>query len=205
MRRTKIERKTTETEILVEVLLEGKGEADINTKIPFLNHILTLFSLHSLFNLKIEAEGDLSHHIIEDVGIALGDALSRALGDRSRIKRYGWAAIPMDESLVAVAVDISRRPHLSLYGNLHLLPFEGDSFSALSLSGTIDGFDVRLVEDFLIAFTNRAAFALHILFMYGKDLHHLMEAAFKGLGRALSASVEIDPRIDHIPSTKGVL
>ncbi|MBU1600180.1 imidazoleglycerol-phosphate dehydratase HisB [bacterium] len=207
MRNSNIKRKTKETEISFRLLIEGKGEARIETGIPFLSHLLNLFAYNSLFDVEIAAKGDLSHHITEDIGIVLGSGLAEALGDKRGIRRYGQSLLPMDESLVIVAIDISGRPNLVITGNPKALPFSGKSqfLSPINLSGDIDGFDISLISEFLKAFVDNAKITLHITLLYGKDTHHLIEAIFKGMGRALRCACELDERTADIPSTKGIL
>lgn len=207
LRKAEIKRKTKETEIGLRLLIDGSGEAKIETGIPFLSHLLNLLTYNSLFDVEIVAKGDLCHHITEDIGIALGSGLNEALGDKKGIRRYGQSLLPMDEALAMVAIDISGRPNLIMTGNLKALPFSGKSQSRshLNLSGTVDGFDVSLISEFLKAFVDNAKLTLHITLFYGKDTHHLIEAIFKGMGRALRIACELDERALDIPSTKGLL
>lgn len=193
-RKATVERKTKETDIAVVLNLDGSGKYTINTPVPFLNHMLELFSLHGNFDLKIIARGDTEvddHHLVEDIGIALGSAFKKALGDKKGIKRYGYASIPMDEALVETSVDISGRSYL-VY-NLNLT------------SKYIKKFELSLIEDFLIAFVNNFGITLHINQQYGRNSHHIIESAFKGIARALSAAVSVDSRIQKPPSTKGLI
>lgn len=193
-RKATVERKTKETDIAVVLNLDGSGKYTINTPVPFLNHMLELFSLHGNFDLKIIARGDTEvddHHLVEDIGIALGSAFKKALGDKKGIKRYGYASIPMDEALVETSVDISGRSYL-VY-NLNLT------------SKYIKKFELSLIEDFLIAFVNNCGITLHINQQYGRNSHHIIESAFKGIARALSAAVSVDSRIQKPPSTKGLI
>lgn len=193
-RKATVERKTKETDIAVVLNLDGSGKYTINTPVPFLNHMLELFSLHSNFDLKIIARGDTEvddHHLVEDIGIVLGSAFKKALGDKKGIKRYGYASIPMDEALVETSVDISGRSYL-VY-NLNLT------------SKYIKKFELSLIEDFLIAFVNNCGITLHINQQYGRNSHHIIESAFKGIARALSAAVSVDSRIQKPPSTKGLI
>jgi imidazoleglycerol-phosphate dehydratase len=207
MRSSDIKRKTKETEICLRLLIDGCGEAKIETGISFLSHLLNLLTYNSLFDVEIAAKGDICHHITEDIGIALGSGLNEALGDKKGIRRYGQSLLPMDESLAMVAIDISGRPNLIMTGSPKALPFSGKSqfLSPLNLSGTVDGFDVSLIPEFLKAFVDNAKLTLHITLFYGKDTHHLIEAIFKGIGRALRSACELDERTLNIPSTKGIL
>lgn len=193
-RRAQVSRRTTETEIDIELGLDGKGEAKISTGIPFFDHMLSQLAKHGLFDLVIQAKGDLEvdyHHTVEDIGIALGEAFEKALGDKAGIRRYGSALVPMDETLVTVAVDLSGRPYLV--------------FQASQLSGMIGGFHTELVKEFFKAFTNNAKANVHVIVEYGENRHHLVEAMFKGLARALDQATALDPRRSGIPSTKGML
>ena len=193
-RRASRHRETAETSINVELVLDGSGEAIIDTGIPFFDHMLVLLARHSLFDLRINARGDLSvdlHHTVEDTGIVLGEALARALGDKAGIKRYGWARIPMDETLAQVAVDLSGRPFLE--------------FRVPVPVGPIGAFDFGLVEEFSRAFAMSCAMTLHVEVEYGRNNHHIAEAIFKGLARALDLACQIDPRVTGVPSSKGRL
>lgn len=193
-RTASVERKTSETVIELSLLLDGEGRADIQTGIPFFDHMLTLFTKHGLFDLKIDAKGDLEvdyHHTVEDVGIALGTALNKALGDKVGIRRYGAAYVPMDETLARVVVDISGRPFLS--------------YEAPRGVEAIGLFPFQLVEEFLRALSVHGGLTLHVSILTGRDAHHLAEAIFKALGKALDGAVFRDDRVKGIPSTKGVL
>ncbi|MEE8185821.1 MAG: imidazoleglycerol-phosphate dehydratase HisB, partial [Thermodesulfobacteriota bacterium] len=162
---------------------------------PFLDHMLSLFAKHGLSDLKIKAKGDVDvdyHHTVEDVGICLGEALNKALGDKKGIRRYGSIAVPMDEALSSVSLDISDRPYLVYKVNF-------------PKKARIKNFDPDLIEDFLQAFVNRSGITLHINVPYGRNIHHMIEAIFKALGRALSDAVRLDPRIKGVMSTKGRL
>jgi imidazoleglycerol-phosphate dehydratase len=195
MRTAKIERKTKETDIKVEINLDGEGKYSLNTAIPFLDHMLSLMSKHGLFDLKIKAKGDIDiddHHTVEDAGIVLGKALRQALGDMKGITRYGQASVPMDEALAEVSLDISGRPYL-----VYKVEFPKRS--------KIKDFDPDLIEDFLQAFVSNSSINLHVQSHYGRNTHHIIEAIFKALGRALSQAVTIDPRVKGVPSTKKVL
>ena len=195
MRTAEIKRKTSETDIALSMNLDGSGKSDIKTGCGFLDHMLTLFSRHGRFDLDIRCEGDTwvdDHHTVEDVGIALGDAFRTALGDKKGIIRYGSKIIPMDESLILAAVDLSGRSYL---GYALEVPTE-----------KVGTFDTELVEEFLLGFTRRAECTLHVRKMAGTNSHHIIEGAFKALGRALKEAVAIDADFaDEIPSTKGVL
>ncbi|MCD6521524.1 imidazoleglycerol-phosphate dehydratase HisB [Candidatus Calescamantes bacterium] len=194
MRKAKKERVSKETKVFVEINLDGRGEAKIKTGIPFFDHMLELFSRHGLFDLKIEAQGDIEvdfHHTVEDVGITLGESFKEALGDKKGITRYGWAFIPMDESLSQVVVDISSRPQLIFKGELR--------------KEKVGSFDTELLPVFLEAFAVHAGLTLHVNIFYGENLHHMIESVFKALGRALRMAVKIDERERGIPSTKGIL
>ena len=193
-RRTALTRKTRETEIQLELSLDGSGQYEISTGISFFDHMLESFTKHGAFDLRLRAQGDLAvdfHHTVEDVGIALGQALREALGDARGIRRYGFFVLPMAESRVDVSLDVSNRPYL-----VYRVELANDR---------IRDFDVSLVEDFLYAFSQNAGIDLHVELRYGKSPHHVVEAIFKGLARALRAAVELDPRITDIPSVKGML
>jgi imidazoleglycerol-phosphate dehydratase len=194
-RTAKIERTTSETSIELALGLDGTGTSEIDTGIGFLDHMLTAFARHGLFDLRIRAEGDLhidDHHTAEDVGIVLGQAFARAIGDKRGIRRFGQALVPMDEALVEAAVDVSGRPFLAW----------GVSFPTQKV-GTMD---TELFEEFFRAFAGNAGVTLHITAKAGRNTHHLAEAAFKAAARALRAAAELDPRVgDVIPSTKGSL
>lgn len=195
MRSGEINRKTTETEIRLSLNLDGSGNGQIDSGCGFLDHMLTLFAKHGGFDLRVKCAGDTGvdyHHTTEDIGICLGLALAQALGDLRGISRYGSSILPMDEALILTAVDISGRSHLS-YGLNIPAPKVGD-------------FDTELVEEFLAALARQAAITLHVRQLAGGNAHHIIEACFKSLARALRAAVAIDAsRRDTIPSTKGVL
>ncbi|MBW2286273.1 MAG: imidazoleglycerol-phosphate dehydratase HisB [Deltaproteobacteria bacterium] len=189
-----VERKTKETEISIEFNLDGTGEYDISTGIPFFNHMLESFARHGLFDLRLRAKGDLdvdTHHTIEDVGIVLGQAVKEALGTTAGVRRYGFFVLPMAEAKVDVAIDVSNRPYLV--------------YRVECANDRIEGFDVSLTEDFLYAFSQNAGLDLHVELRYGKSPHHIVEAIFKGLARALRISVERDPRVVGLPTVKGAL
>jgi imidazoleglycerol-phosphate dehydratase len=193
-RKAEIKRKTKETDVAVLLNLDGEGNYAIDTTLPFLDHMLELFALHGNFNLKLSARGDTEvddHHLVEDIGIVLGSALKKALGDKSGINRYGYASIPMDEALVNTSVDISGRSYL-VY-NLKLN------------SKYIKKFELSLIEDFLIAFVNNSCITLHINQQYGRNSHHIIESAFKGLARALSSAISVRSHNQKPPSTKGLI
>jgi len=190
-----VERHTVETQIRIELDLDGSGKASVNTGIPFLDHMLNLFSKHSLIDLQVEATGDIEvdfHHTVEDCGITLGQAVAKALGDKRGIRRYGFAYLPMDETLARVVVDLSGRPFLEYRAPHHAAPIGGH-------------FEFQLVEEFFRGFAMHAGANLHAEILYGRDSHHLAEALFKGLARALDTACQVDPRVSGVPSTKGVL
>jgi imidazoleglycerol-phosphate dehydratase len=187
-------RKTKETEISAELNLDGKGEHDIQTGIPFFDHMLTLFAVHGFFDLDITASGDLEvdfHHTVEDVGLVLGDSFNKALGDRKQIKRFGHAVTPMDDALAAVTIDLSKRPF-----------FVCNAPTPVQ-SGT--NFNVSLTKEFFRAFTITAGMNLHINVLYGDNEHHIIESIFKAAGRAMDEACAIDARITGVRSTKGIL
>jgi len=194
-RKARVERKTTETNIKISLNLDGRGDYKINTSIPFVDHMLSLMSKHGHIDLNIEAKGDIEvdyHHLIEDIGIVLGDTIKKALGQKLMIRRYGEALTPMDESLAQIAVDLSGRPFL-----VYKVKMPKES--------ALRGMGVSIFEDFFRALTNHAGMNLHIILHYGRDPHHIFEAIFKGFGRALRAAVEIHPKTKGVPSTKGAL
>ena len=194
-RQAEIIRKTNETEINVFLDVDGNGNSDINTGVPFLDHMLHQISSHGLFDLKINAVGDIhidDHHTNEDVGIALGKALTKALGDRKGINRFGHFIAPLDEALIQVTLDCSGRPHLSY--NLQIK------------SSRIGNYDTELVREFFIAFVNNSGITLHINQIQGINAHHIVEATFKAFARAMRMATEIDiRRANSIPSSKGML
>ena len=197
----KIRRKTSETNISLSVRLDGSGKARVSTGIPFFDHMLRLLAKHSLMDLDIRAKGDLDvdfHHTVEDVGIALGQALHKALGDKRGIRRYGWALVPMDESLAQarVALDLSGRPYLV---------FKAKGWAQLASTEIGHGFRVGLVREFAQAFANEARCNLHIELLYGDEPHHMVEAIFKALAKALDSACQRDLRVSGLPSTKGKL
>ena len=189
-----IDRKTAETDIQASLEIDGTGASTIRSGIPFFDHMLTLFARHGLFDLELTANGDLDvdlHHTVEDAGIVLGQAFTRALGDKKGIRRYGHAYVPMDEALVRCVVDLSGRPFLDYRAPGGVEP--------------INGFSFQLVEEFLRGFTMHAAANVHVEILYGRDAHHMAEGVFKALGRALDTATQVDPRVSGVPSTKGVL
>jgi imidazoleglycerol-phosphate dehydratase len=194
-RRASIERNTKETRIAVSVDLDGQGRSEIATGVGFLDHMLDQLARHGLFDLTVKADGDLHidfHHTTEDVGIALGQAFARALGDRRGIMRYGEAHVPMDEALTRVALDISARPYL-----VWQVGFSRDKVGAM---------DTELFREWFHAFAQNAGITLHVATLYGENNHHIVESCFKALARALRAAVAVDPRRpDAVPSTKGTL
>lgn len=195
MRTARLERATTETKITVSVNLDGKGHYEVKTGIGFLDHMLEQLARHGLFDLEIKAEGDLHidfHHTTEDVGITLGQAFAKALGDRKGIRRYGEATCPMDETLARVALDISNRPYLA--------------WRVSFPTPKVGEMDTELFKEWFQAFAQAAGITMHVDCFHGDNSHHIVEACFKALARALRAATEIDPRrSDAVPSTKGVL
>ena len=189
-----LKRTTKETDIEISLDIDGAGEANVGSGIGFFDHMLILFAKHGLFSLTVKAQGDLvidGHHTVEDIGIVLGQALAKAAGDKAGIRRYGHVYVPMDEALVLVVVDFSGRPFLA--------------FDAELGQGRIGEFDVELTEEFLRAVAVNAGLTLHVKLLAGKNRHHIVEAIFKALGRALSQSLERDPRVQGVPSSKGML
>jgi imidazoleglycerol-phosphate dehydratase len=189
-----ISRKTNETQVKLELNLDGSGQAKIKTGVGFLDHMLDLFARHAVVDLTIEAQGDLhvdQHHTVEDVGICLGQAIKQALGDKAGIRRYGHFTLPMEETLATIALDLSGRYYLV--------------FGAQFPSQKIGDFDSELVEDFWQAVAANALMNFHVLIHYGRNSHHISEAIFKGAARALRMAIELDPRSPGIPSTKGTL
>ncbi|MEN6411673.1 MAG: imidazoleglycerol-phosphate dehydratase HisB [Veillonellales bacterium] len=193
-RTVEISRKTAETEIQIALNLDGTGAGEISTGIGFFDHMLNLWAKHGLFDLSLKAKGDLavdSHHTVEDTGIVLGQALAKALGDKQGIKRYGTAFVPMDEALAMVSLDISGRPYLA--------------FDVTIPTERIGSFDSEMTEEFLRALAVHGGLTLHVRLLAGKNAHHIVEAVFKALGRALAAAVCEDKRIVGVMSTKGML
>jgi len=192
IRKAELRRKTKETEVRVQLALDGTGQSRIRTPVNFMSHLLSSFARHSLINLEVFARGDVAideHHTIEDLGLALGEALTRALGDKKGINRFGFALAPMDEALAAVAIDLSGRPFL-IYR------------VAIPKQRQWE-FNVNLVEEFFRALVNKAGITLHVRLEYGSDYHHSLEAVFKAWGLAVRQAVSRDPRIRSAPSTKG--
>jgi imidazoleglycerol-phosphate dehydratase len=193
-RSAEISRQTKETRVRVALNLDGVGKSSPETGVGFFNHMLDLLARHSLIDLTVNAEGDLevdAHHTVEDVGIVLGQALEKALADKRGIYRYGWAIVPMDESLAQVAIDLSGRPAF-----VFNVKFTGD---------TIGAFATELIEEFFKAFATSAKMNLHVAVPYGTNNHHIAEAIFKATARALRQAVSLDPRNNDVPSTKGSL
>jgi len=191
---SEVYRKTKETEVTIKLTIDGEGKQDISTGIPFFDHMLFLFSAHGFFDLLIKAHGDLEvdfHHTVEDVGLVLGEAFDKALGERKGIRRYGQATIPMDDSLALVAVDLSKRPYL-VYNTPRIATAPGL-------------FDIGLAKEFFRAFATRCGMNLHINVFYGENEHHILESIFKATGRALDQATAVDERIQGVCSTKGML
>ena len=189
-----IQRKTTETDIHLSIQIEGEGKYEVSTGVPFLDHMLELFTRHGFFNLTLRASGDIAvddHHTVEDVGLALGQALREALGDKHGIRRFGAASVPLDEALVECVVDLSGRPFLAY--NLDIRQEKVGNFST------------ELIHDFFLACTNQVGMNLHLNMTQGRNPHHIIEAGFKAFARALSSAVEHDPRVTGVLSTKGTL
>ncbi len=189
-----INRKTKETQVELSINLDGSGTSNINTGVGFLDHMLDLLTKHGLFDMTIKASGDRivdDHHTVEDVGICIGQGLKEALGDKKGIRRFSSASVPMQETLANIALDISGRPALV--------------FNATFQKEKIGSFDAELIEEFLEAFTTNAGVNLHVNIPYGANAHHIAEAIFKGLARALKDAVQLDERIKDVPSTKGIL
>lgn len=192
-RQSRISRKTKETDIEVELNLDGQGRVALNTGIPFLDHMLHLFAAHGYFDLKLKATGDLEvdqHHTVEDVGLCLGQAFREALGTQPRVRRFGEARVPMDETLAQATVDLSNRPFLH--------------FDVIFPAG-VAALDPQLLKEFWRAVANAGGMTIHIEVPYGENLHHIMEAIFKAMGRALDLATQIEPRAQGAPSTKGML
>ncbi|MBU4414187.1 MAG: imidazoleglycerol-phosphate dehydratase HisB [Proteobacteria bacterium] len=193
-RTSEADRKTKETAINIKLNLDGKGKHEISTGIPFFDHMLTLFAVHGFFDLCVSAKGDIEvdfHHTVEDVGLVLGDAFDRALGDRMGIKRYGSSVTPMDDSLASVTIDLSKRPYLVF--NIPNLKIMGGKF------------DSSLAKEFFRAFSTMGGMNLHINVSYGENEHHIIESIFKAVGRALDQATSFDKRITEVRSTKGSL
>jgi len=194
IRSADIQRKTSETEILLQIGLDGTGRHQIDTEIPFFSHMLTLFSVHSLCDLKIAARGDIEvddHHSVEDIGICLGQGIKQALGEKRSIKRYGEATVPMDEALVRAVIDLSGRPYLVFNADL---PQE-----------KIGGLSTENVQEFFHALVAAAGMNLHIDVIRGRNTHHIIEAIFKAFARAFREAITIEPRVEGVWSSKGIL
>jgi imidazoleglycerol-phosphate dehydratase len=193
-RTASISRKTNETQIELSLNIDGSGESQLETGVPFLTHMLDLFAKHGQFDLKVNANGDTEiddHHTTEDIGICLGHVLKEALGDKKGIKRYGSATIPMDETLATVVVDLSNRPHFEMRAEFP--------------SQKVGTFDTELVQEFLWKLALEARMNLHVVVHYGQNTHHIIEAIFKAMARALDEATMIDPRVKGVPSSKGML
>lgn len=195
LRQARVERKTKETEITLHLNIDGTGASKVRTPIPFFSHMLEAFSKHGLVDLTVDAQGDVEvdqHHTVEDVGIVLGQALRQSLGDKKGIVRYGTASVPMDETLVSASVDLSGRPFLV--------------FNVPVARTRVSNFDLDLLQEYFRAFAFNAEITLHVTMHYGHNLHHITEAVFKAVGRALAEATRLNPRIAGIlPSTKGAL
>ncbi len=194
MRKADVERKTKETQISLRLVLDGKGGCRAETGVGFLDHMLDLLARHGGFDLTVKAKGDIhvdDHHLVEDIGICLGQALKKGLGQKHSISRYGSARVPMDEALVLVVVDISGRSYLN--------------FNVKFPQKKREKFNPQLLEEFMRSFANESRVTLHVNLLYGKNNHHIMEAIFKALGLALEQATRIDPRVRDVPSTKGKL
>jgi imidazoleglycerol-phosphate dehydratase len=193
-RSARVTRGTKETDITVSLAVDGTGKAAIDTGVPFLDHMLDSFARHAFFDLTVQARGDLAvdqHHTVEDVGLALGQAMREALGDKAGIRRFGEAACPLDEALVRVTVDLSGRPYFV--------------YAAVIKRARVGTFDTELIHDFLLALTNQLGMNLHVDMVRGRNAHHIIEATFKALARAMDAATQIDPRVQGVLSTKGTL
>jgi imidazoleglycerol-phosphate dehydratase len=193
-RRAEVNRETRETQIRLKLSLDGKGKSRIESPVPFLNHMLELMTHHGSLDLDLKAQGDIEvgfHHTVEDIGICLGDAFKGCWGDLKGLKRYGSSILPMDEALVLVAVDISRRPKLS--------------YGWKPRKVRVEGFDTALIKEFFQALVNRAGFTLHLRVLDGENVHHIIEAMFKGFGRAIGEASRLDVGLKTVRSTKGIL
>lgn len=194
MRSKSISRQTAETKIKLDFAIDGSGETDIQTGVGFFDHMLTLFTKHGRFDLKVDCDGDIEvdqHHSVEDIGIVLGQAFYDSIGTKEGIERYATVSTPMDEALSTVSLDISGRSFLV--------------FNVDGMKDKVGDFDTELVEEFFLAFTNNAKINLHINLQYGKNTHHIIESIFKGFGRALRVASTINPDVKGVPSTKGML
>ncbi|MFH1098271.1 MAG: imidazoleglycerol-phosphate dehydratase HisB [Candidatus Desantisbacteria bacterium] len=200
-RQAEVTRKTRETNINLWINLDGTGDAKLDTGIGFLDHMLELFSRHGFFDLKVQAKGDIHvdyHHTVEDIGICLGECVSKALGGKRGIRRYGAVSLPMDEALVSVALDISGRGML-------VFNVEFSDLTTGMDENDIKRFDVELIKEFFRAFAQHSSITIHINLEYGENSHHIIEAIFKAFGRALCMAVEVDKRIEGVLSTKGII
>jgi imidazoleglycerol-phosphate dehydratase len=200
-RRARVERKTRESDIVVELDLDGTGVADVGTGVAFYDHMLTALGSHASFDLTIRAKGDVeieAHHTVEDTAIALGQAVAQALGDKAGIRRFGDAFIPMDEALVHAVVDVSGRPYCVHTG-------EPDHLRHTTISGSAVPYHTVVNRHVFETLAANARIALHVRVLYGRDPHHITEAQYKAVARALRRAVEIDPRVSGVPSTKGAL
>jgi len=195
VRSATVERSTSETQIRCKLVLDGSGRHQIDTPLPFFTHMLEAVSRHGLYDLELFARGDVEvdgHHLVEDVGLCLGDAFAQALGERRGIRRYGQCSVPMDETLAEAVVDFSGRPHLV--------------YMVDGIDGKwVGGFDASLAHEFFQAFANRCACNLHLRLHYGQNPHHILEALWKSFARATSDAARLDPRVTGVPSTKGTL
>ncbi len=193
-RKAKIERETKETNIRIELDLDGSGQHHIESPVPFFNHMLSAVARHGFFDLTVKAEGDIeidAHHTVEDMGIVLGEAFKKALGDKVGVKRFGRSTMPMHEALASVIIDFSGRPFLV--------------FNVDMDKSKVGNFDTELVEEFFVAFCNHSGANIHVNLAYGDNLHHIIEGIFKAFGRALDEATSFDPRIQGVMSTKGTL
>lgn len=194
-RAAEITRETSETSILLRLVIDGSGASKVSTGVGFFDHMLDQLARHSGFDLEVQAQGDLdvdSHHTVEDVGIALGEGLAQALGDKRGIRRFGWSLVPMEEALARVALDLSGRPLIS--------------FDVPVPAEAIGNYDPDLTEEFFTALTRSAGITLHVKLLEGRNSHHIVESVFKAVAQALASATQIDPRrADEVPSTKGVL
>ncbi|MEF2248137.1 imidazoleglycerol-phosphate dehydratase HisB [Paenibacillus sp. IITD108] len=193
-RQASVSRTTSETDIKLSFNLDGTGDTKLETDVPFMNHMLDLFAKHGQFDLHVDANGDVDvddHHTVEDIGICLGQTVRESLGDKRGIKRYASVFVPMDESLAQVIIDVSNRPHLEIRAEFP--------------AANVGSFTTELVHEFLWKFALEARVTLHVIVHYGKNTHHMIEAVFKALGRALDEATSIDPRVQGVPSTKGLL
>ncbi len=191
-RKTTINRKTNETEITITLNLDGQGKGEINSGVPFMDHMLNLFTVHGFFDLRVEAQGDTEiddHHTVEDLGISLGQAFKEAIGTHNSINRYGNSAVPMDETLVKITLDLSNRPYLH--------------YGVTLRDQKVGSFDTELAKEFLRALSQHAGITLHVDMIRGENSHHIIEAIFKALGRALNEATTINPKIQGALSSKG--